>query len=227
MATRNRKFTPPDPIAENASAEETAAIAGTEGEQWEETPVLTLGGKPIPPEVAHLVPYANTDQGIAERKAKRTHEPSGITFGRDPVDKKLDRMADFDDYDPYKELSQRHAKPGMVHRMLSPTVIKRKGMRGWQPVKEEDGQPAKHGDMILAEVPAKEKARRDRRLELLNRESLQEAAENFAEESAKAIRDSGVMGVAPLTAGDHLNDWDSSAETTIGRSSSRGIELAA
>lgn len=64
---------------------ESRTFAAEEG-TFEAPPVYHMNGLPIPPELAHAIPFANTDEGIAERMARPGPTSSGITVTGDETD---------------------------------------------------------------------------------------------------------------------------------------------
>jgi hypothetical protein len=173
---------------------------------------LTVNGQPVPPEFAHVIPFANTDQGIAERNARDiVREDAGrakVVAG--PFEKGLEKMGDeqFLDTDPFKETVApfRERQPGFSFKMLSERVIQKRGLRGFEVVKDEKGDPVKCGGMILGRMPQDLARRRNARFQELGNEALREAAEAYQREQEKVIREGGRDGLGVLRPGEILTD---------------------
>jgi hypothetical protein len=183
---------------------------------------LTVGGKPIPTEIAHLVPYANTDQGIAERMAKAGDKVARVEMVRDEHHKKLDAYAaqpwDAAGGNPMKEVVDKVREPGFSYKMLSPRVVDRRGLRGFEAVPE-----ARYGNMFVGRMPIEERERRNEHYRREGLDRAEEAAEVYQENQERLVRDGGVRGLGPLPAGEVLTDArDPERAASIGHSRSRG-----
>jgi hypothetical protein len=173
--------------------------------------VLTVNGKPIPAEFAHLIHYAMTDQGQAEARALDARDgtkSSGVKVTSDAWDKTLERKADaqvWDSFDPLKEAVDSVREPGKVYRFLSDRVTKRRGTRGWEAV-SKDGAEVKVAGMTLCKMPEAAAEKRNAHYREIGDEMLRETAERYEEDQAKLIRAAKVKGLAPLRAGETLAD---------------------
>jgi hypothetical protein len=163
---------------------------------------LTVGGvaiEDIPG--GHLIPHGNTDQGIEERLA-RPHASAQVT--RDTLDKKIEERRDFranelepwEAPDPMGELVKQHVPAGFRGKFLSPGKIGRDGMRGYETVKGENGEPVKLGNMILGKMPETKAQARNRHYQGLGQQQMAEVHEKFNEEQQKLIRGAGVRSRA-------------------------------
>lgn len=220
----SRKPYEPKPEPEVAPAD-AAAIA--EAESIGAPPVLTVGGKPIPSDVAHLIPFANTDQGIAERQA-RPGPTAMVEVVSDQWDKKLQRKEEaqpWDSFDPLTEAVDTVREPGMRYRFLSDRAHKRRGRRGWETVVGQDGKPVTVAGMTLAKMPEQAAERRNKHYRDLGNEQLKTAAEAYELEQTKTIRDARVKGFAPLRAGEVVvdNHAHPGMETEVGIQAQRGL----
>ena len=224
MAKLNRRFTPPAPQSDPAFAAVDAEIAAN-------TPkVLTVNGKPIPEEFAHAISYAVTDQGIAEAKANRTHEPSGVEVTGDAWDKGLERRAaePWDSFDVLADAVATVREPGFAYRAISPRVADKRGMRGWEKVLDKDGKERKVGNLFIARMPVEMQQRRNRHYAQLGNEQLADAAQQYSLDQEKLVKDAGVSGLAPLRAGDHVQDrTNPELSATIGIETQRGTRAGA
>jgi len=221
MATKRKPFEP-KPEAE-ASVASIAEAESFDGE-------LTVNGKPIPPEFAHVINYAMTDQGQAEARAKdaaRGMTPSGASVTRDAWDATLEHKAEaqvWDSFDPLEEAVAKVREPGMAYRFLSDRVTKRRGRCGWEAVAGKDGNAVTVAGMTLGKMPIEAADKRNAHYQQVGNEMLRDAAERYEEEQAKLIRQAKVKGLAPLRAGERLNDNHAhpGMVTPVGFQTSRG-----
>ena len=186
--------------------------------------VLTVNGKPIPEEVAHLVPYAMTDQGVAERDRGDDGYPR-VEFTADAHDKMLTQRMDatepWESPDPMKDAVEAHREPGKAYKFLSPRTIKRRGMRRYVPVKNKKGDTVKFGNMILGKIPVEARDQRNRHYQEESEQKLRDVHENLIEKQERMIHDSGARGVAPLRMNERVNDRNGSDAVTAERTRGR------
>jgi len=180
----------------------------------------------------HALPHAMTDEGLAERAAERRAkgkpEGSGIRVeARDPaefeeriaanaqaqpdMDRQLKaRMAaqegaiePWEAPDVNEHLTRKHIKPGFRGRFLSPSTINMRGMRGFAPVKDADGNTVRMGNMILAQMPEERARKRERYYKDKADSELRGVNENFqtAVERASADTDGAI---APISAAETI-----------------------
>lgn len=138
---------------------------------------LTVNGEPVPENVRHLIPYAQTDQGRAEADANRVEghvqvmsdETDGARrkyrdelLAGHPIDSDAELM---EVHDPLKPLMERHLPKGERGLWMSERKCDREGMRrgvlDYEPVLDADGQRIKHGSLFLASVPEARARRAD------------------------------------------------------------------
>lgn len=225
MATRKSK-----PFAPK---EETAPVSGVaEAESLEEKVVLTVDGVPIPPEFAHAIPYAMTDQGIAEREANGKPRAM-VSVVKDEWDQKLDRKAEaqpWDSFDPLSEAVDGVREPGMAYRFISDRVVNRRGRRGWEIAEDKKGQKIVVAGQTLGKMPIERAAKRNKHYQDAGNDALANAAEQYQLDQAKVIRDAKVRGMAPLRAGERVTDNHShpgmSIETGIHATRGEGADAA-
>jgi hypothetical protein len=142
---------------------------------------LHVGGIPIedlPVKLVVRLTKRHTDEAIAEHDARATGHGiqvgsggrarvTATDFGKS-VEERRDFRADagpmeiFEAPDPMKELVDRHIQPGMRPKFMSPGRVDRDGTRGFEIVKNENGDPVRMGRMILGQMPeAKARARNE------------------------------------------------------------------
>jgi hypothetical protein len=200
----SRRFTPPQPQDSPAVTDATVATE----------PQLTVNGKAIPEEFAHLINYAMTDQGQAEARAldaERGMKPSGVKVTGDAWDKSLDRRANaepWDSFDAMREAVERVQEPGFSYRFLSPRVCDKRGTRAWEKVLDQNGREVKVGNLFLGRMPVERKEQRNKHYRDIGEEALRDAAQHYEETQAKLVRDANVGGLAPLRVGDRVQDYE-------------------
>ncbi len=192
----------------------------------------TINGKPIPPEQAHTIPSGMTDDGIAERNARPNRRPSVGTVTREPsFDKQLDRMsrAVFMGDDPFQEVIARQREADEAggeynrYRVLSDRVVQKKGLREWEPVVNDKGDPVKVAGMTLSRMPTDIALQRDKHYEDLGNEALKEALEDQAQNQEELIHAAKVAGITALQPDELITDrGDPSRAASIGFSRQRG-----
>lgn len=203
-ATEARPLAEPDILAPPAG--ETAAAER----------VLHVNGKPVPEEFAHAIPYAMTDEGIAERNANRD-EPSGVSVVRDAWDNALARGADLDTPHEVWEAENplQHAidratggkDDGYSYKLLSERICDRKGMRRFEPAMDaKTGKPIRVANMFLGRMPVELKEKRNEHYRRIGDEMLRRVEEAYRTDQEKAIRSSGSRDVSVLHSGDQLRD---------------------
>lgn len=131
--------------------------------------------------------WAWTDEGIAAANVGKL-VGSGATVS-DPIQKQLQRKKDdvlsrgmetYEASDPMREVIDEHGRPGFRNRFLSDSTVKKRGMRGWQPV-VKDGEPVKLGGMVLAEMPVEKAVQRNKHYRDLGNDRLKQVTESYKE----------------------------------------------
>lgn len=115
--------------------------------------------------------------------------------------------------------------PGMAPKFLAKACIDELGMRGYEIVKDERGDPVKVGTLLLAQIP-REWAER-RRLHFA-KESMDQVAEQedaFYESAQREIRSEGgrAIGATPLKPGENVRADPALNDLYTGGSRSTGI----
>ncbi|MGI9254727.1 MAG: hypothetical protein ACR2J8_13365, partial [Thermomicrobiales bacterium] len=113
------------------------------GDKFEQPPVTHVNGREVGVgPLDHLLAGTLSDEAIAERdklpKAK-------VQFLRDPLDKAIQERRDFRENeaepwlapDPMGDVAKQYTPAGHKPRFLSDSTVTRRGMRGWEPVKDE------------------------------------------------------------------------------------------
>jgi hypothetical protein len=132
---------------------------------------------------------------------------------------------------PLEEAVERYGTPGMAPKFLSERCIQRFGMRGYQVVKDEKGDPVKVGTLIMGEIPEKMAERRRRFYAEQSNEALNQIEDGYR---ASVERDIGAKsGFSVLNTGENVNasaagDFDddpSLSRSYLGRSRATGFRL--
>jgi hypothetical protein len=159
---------------------------------------LTVGGIPVEHILgAHRIPYANTDQGIAERLAK----PHALTTsGADELDKTIQHRRDFRENetdawlapDPMKDLADKHVKQGFSGKFMNRNKVNRDGARGFERILDDKGHEVTLGNMYLAQAPIDFVKARNKRYQKVSQQQMAEVTNRGSEEQARFARDAGV-----------------------------------
>jgi hypothetical protein len=151
----------------------------------------------------HILAVLNrqlTDEGIEEKNARpEVRESSGITLGADPFTKSLEQKRDdvierdmfsYDARDPFREVADKHAVPGMRPKFMSAQKIKDGGNRDYEVVKGENGDPVKVKGMVLGHIPEERAQARNRHFQKKGNQFLEAIGEKYKQEGgATAVSD--------------------------------------
>ena len=189
---------------------------------------FTVNGKPIPTHFAHAIPFAYTDQGLAEKAAKADPTSHHVRVTADAFDKAIEARADavepWEMPDPMKELTDAYVEQGMRPKFLSPRVCETRGMRGFEVVKKPNGDPVKLANMVLGVMPEEKARQRNEHYRRQGEDQLREATEKTTEEQERLISAANAAGVSLLPAGEMIRDHESRRVATTGLRSVRGNE---
>jgi len=190
----------------------------------------TVAGKALPAGQEHLIPGRITDQGI-ERRNRELKAEHGTAKVTDRLDNQIDayqaaadgKLEVWNAQNPLTEAVARVAKPGFRNRMLSPTVIEKRGMRGWEIAHDKQGREVKVGRLIAAEMPEAAGRERDAHYQNEGNEALRDAQETYQVQQERAIADGKSVGLAPLRPGEIVRDVRNRAHAaSVGLHSHRG-----
>lgn len=184
---------------EAAGIPDSRPFGGTEAEN----PLLSLhvGGVLVADMVANLSPataamvltalsYQATDEGIAERNDGKQERRA--TVGDGPFEKSLQKRKDdvlergmdtFDATNPMQEVLDANQRPGFRRKFLADEVVKRKGLRGWQPVVGKNGEPVTLGTLKLAEMPEAKAVNRNKHFKELADVRLEQVQKEYVKEA--------------------------------------------
>lgn len=146
----------------------------------------------LPFEMQSRLVYQQTDEGIAENNAGKS--PHRIETVSDEFNKAMQHRRDAvkdldynleDAPNPMKEAMEKHVPKGMRGRFLAPRVIDRRGMRGWEPVLDENGKQIKVRDSILAQMPEERAIARNKKVREHGNNLLGQVRQQYLEEGGK------------------------------------------
>lgn len=173
---------------------------------------------PQDPMAAVALPHRYTNAGIKRRNAKlrkegRLAKGPTVKIVRDELDGQMQARKDAADGkiepwsspDPLQEAVDRAPhNPNMRRHLLSERVIKRRGMRGWLPVKDAKGDLVKVGDQFLGEMPIAKANQRNRFYQETGNSQVREQEGSHREAVEKLKRDASSLGLSinPLNEGD-------------------------
>ena len=147
----------------------------------------------LPPHVVAALDWHATDEGIAAAAANPNARPSsGITLVAGPWDKALEERRDdvkqrdmflVDARDPFKEVADKYAVPGMRPKFMRD---KKDGATGDHVVvRNEKGDPVKVQGMILGHMPEEQANARSKNLQARSGQLLKQIGEQYKKEGGK------------------------------------------
>lgn len=160
---------------------------------------------------------------VAEAMAKRILKiPSRV------VEIEADRDIDDEIFGkPLEDAVRRYGNPGMAPKFLSERCIGALGMRGYQIVKDERGDPVKVGTLIMGEIPIHMAERRRQMAARLSDEAVNDQAEAYYEGQQRMIRDAGAVaaGSGPLRNNETLTGMASENANLLGEKFRMGLQV--
>jgi hypothetical protein len=159
------------------------------------TLALHVGGvliSDLPIEAQGRILYQQTDEGIAEANAPKQEACARVI--QDQFSKTLEHRRDAvkdlgmelaDAPNPMKEAMDSHIVKGMTGRFLSPKVVDRRGMRGWEKVLDKDGKEIKVREQFLTQMPADRAAARNKAVREHGNRMLGQVKDQYLAEGGK------------------------------------------
>lgn len=161
------------------------------------------------------LPHALTDEGRAKIEAEKRakgliSDGPRVEVTRDAHDNMMAKrvaatsgeIPEWEFPEVEQEMLQKYAEPGYRHRLLSPTVIRKRGMRKWDPVKDpETGDAVKFGNMTLARMPEGLAQARERAYQARAKEQVQEVVGAQVEAMRAVAATDPSAKVSPLDIG--------------------------
>ncbi len=246
MATKRKPAVNPDSIAERSTvgpraSNEPPIDGGRTPAEIVALAERTVNGHPVsalPDHVRNLITYAMTDQGIAEKNAAnvdsqgRPHTGAKVTLNEGFDQSIARRNAATEPWEcdnPLQDAATKYVRPGFRARGLSPRLIDKRTMRGFEFVKDARGENVKVGGLLLGEMPIEMANRRNEHYRRQGETELAASVERLKVDQERLQRDARSKGfeVGPLRDGDTLIDHgDPDRHGSIGVHSSRGLQGA-
>lgn len=223
-----------EPPVHDRSAEEIVALADPKA-NW------TVNGRPFYELDAYQqlhMPYALTDQAMEERNEKnrdsKGNPHSGVKLlkseGFDQaIAKRAHANEPWECENPLADAQAKYGRPGFRNRGLSPTVVQKRTLRGWEVVKDKNGDVVKVGNLLFGEMPEESAVRRNEYFRKQHEDELTASAERTKVNQERLGRDARSHGfhAEPLLDGDVLTDHaDPDRQVSIGIHSQRGLQGA-
>ncbi len=147
----------------------------------------------LPPNVVSALDWNATDEGIAAHNARpMVRPPSGITMVAEPWDKALEQRRDdvkqrdmplYESRDPFKEIADKYAVPGMKSKFMQD---KKDGSTGDHVVvKDEKGNPVKVKGMVLGHMPEEMAAARGKFYQDRGNQLLKQMGDQYKREGGE------------------------------------------
>lgn len=134
----------------------------------------------------------------------------GLQFDQAIAARRSDNLQPWQTPDPMADLTDEHLPDGFKARFLSDKVIKRRGMRGFQPViDEKTGQPVRMADMIMGAMPADMASQRNEHYRREGEIRQQAAVDEFNEGHDRMMHEARKQGVqlSPLSPGGAISGF--------------------
>ncbi len=183
-----------------------------------------------------------TNEELDERQAKAAKEgklprvqvlrdgtgPKKLT-ARDP-DKQIQEREDFrskvidegayEDVmlapDPMHEVAAPYLEPGMAYGFLSSACVKSRGMRGYQVVKDAQGNPVTMGTLTLGKIPQRIKDAREKHQREESESQVKSLAVEYEQKVSQVKRTARDLGLAVVDPGEVQGDPRGGQRLNIG-----------
>jgi hypothetical protein len=118
-------------------------------------------------------------------------------------------------------------EPGMSYRFLSERCVAVLGMRGYVFVKDENGQVAKAGTLMLAKIPMAIAAGRSRHYRDQSMQLVKDAEEEYLAKTEQVLREAGrvAAGSRPLRSSEVVHGNASEREELVGADLAMGVSF--
>ena len=121
------------------------------------------------------------------------------------------------------EAVERYGRQGMAYKFLSDRCIGVLGMRGYEIVKNEKGEPVKCGSLLMGEIPLRIAERRRQHNAELAREAIDAEVAKYQDEAERLAHQSGRAGVGPLLRDELMTANAAESESVLGRTRPAGF----
>lgn len=182
------------------------------------------------PNFAHLLRHSNADLDKMQADLDALRAARGypkIESGRDAHDKQFDAHEDLEfdplgTMDPLTQLKHAYERPGFALKLMSNRVNQHLGRRGYQVVKDTQGDPVMCGTMILGEIPEKIAAQRRATPIRVSNDELKAINEQQAQQIDKLRDEAKGLGLTVLKPGEVVTNRGDGQDYAMGISVSRG-----
>jgi hypothetical protein len=188
-----------------------------------------IWAKGMPDEIVSRISYSLTDEGLAiqDRLVARERE---LPFGgaaNDPDQKKILQRGDELDaglgaefsLDPLKEVLAPYQEPGYAYKFLSDMCVRHLGMRGYEVVKDKNGDPVKYADLTVGRIPQRIADARRKKYVAESDERVKSMPAKYGDAVSELEREAKDLGMTVLgpgeARGNFVND-DTGARINIG-----------
>jgi hypothetical protein len=122
------------------------------------------------------------------------------------------------------EAVERYGRPGMAYKFLADRVMGVLGMRGYQIVKDEKGEPVRIGNtLFMGEIPLRIAEGRRRKNAELAREAIEAEVEKYQDEAERLAAQTRRAGVGPLLRDELMTANASEFESSVGQTRPAGF----
>ena len=189
-----------------------------------------VGGLPFPewlkiatPQMKAAMCRQFTDEGQEEwQRLNRLHAhqdsmrlPLG-NIATEPIEKAILERGDFIEDgqndpmmapDPMRAVIDEHREPGFNYRFSSDKANGLLGKRGYEIVKDSNGNPVKMADLTLGKIPTRIAQARQRSAEKQSRDIVKSQADQYAESVARLKSNANDLGLRVLEPGEMAGDF--------------------
>jgi hypothetical protein len=154
-----------------------------------------------------------------------------VELTADAEDKKNEAWGDLD-YDPLgltdplAQIKKDYQRPGMALKLLSDSVNDRLGRRGYQIVRDANGDPVRCGKMVVGEIPEAVAAKRRRAPIERSNDELRSIKDNQRLAVEKMKDEAKGMGLQVLEPGDVVTNVGNAQDYQMGMTVDRGEDGA-
>jgi hypothetical protein len=186
------------------------------------------------PHFGHVLAGPSSEELIAkherEEAARIAKGYPKVEFGADAKDKEIDGFGDLDfdplgTSDPLLGLKNQYGRDGFALKILSEKCCSHLGRRGYQIVKDVNGDPVRIGNMVLGEIP--EKIAEQRRRAPINaaKEELGAITDQHREAVNKMKSDAKDMGLTIMERGETLKNNAGGSGSSHGQTFDMGLTV--
>jgi hypothetical protein len=158
------------------------------------------------------IDYSKPQAPVAQRMKHTATDPEKMIEEREAV---RNRIIDEDDADedlmlapsPMEETVERYREPGMAYGFMSDNASRTLGLRGYQPVMDERGDPVKLGTLTLGKIPERIQRKRLRKGEKESTERVQSMSDEYGDAVNRLKAEGKDLGLRVLAPGEMTGDF--------------------